>query len=136
MRWFASACGVSRLLFAAALLGSAGTGAAAAQSLAEQGKEIAEEHCSRCHVVDPANPFTGISSTPSFQLLVTALSDWKERFQTFYARRPHPAVIRMETIAPPTEDPPTTKTVELKLSDVDAIVAFAVSLKERAEQAD
>ncbi len=131
---FRSACGVLPPLLAAALLVSAGP--AAAQSLAERGKAIAEQHCSRCHVVDPDRPFTGISSTPSFQLLVTALADWKERFETFYARRPHPSVIRMEGIAPPTEEPPTTTTVELKLSDVDAIVAFAVSLKEKAEKAE
>jgi cytochrome c551/c552 len=109
---------------------------AGAQSLADQGKAIAEQHCSRCHVIDPDRPFTGISSTPSFQLLVTAFPDWKERFETFYSRRPHPAVVRFESVAPISPDPPTTKTVDLKLADVDAIVAFAVSLKEAAEKAD
>ncbi len=114
----------------------AGCAPAAAQSLADEGRALAEEHCVRCHVIDPASPFSGIGSTPSFQLLVTAFPDWKERFETFYGRLPHPSVIRFEGVAPLTEDPPTFKPVELKLEDVDAIVAFAVSLNEQAGQAD
>lgn len=107
---------------------------ASAQSLVDEGKAIAEKHCSRCHVVDPDRPFTGIASTPSFHLLVTAFPDWKERFETFYTRRPHPSVIRFEGIAPITKEPPTTATVNLKLEDVDAIVAFATHLKEEADK--
>lgn len=124
-----SACVAIGALFVAA-------GPALAQSPEEIGKAIAEEHCSRCHVVDPQKPFTGISSTPSFQLLVAAFPDWEERFETFYVRRPHPAVVRFEGIAPVSEEPPAVRTVDLKLSDVDAIVAYAASLKEAAEQAD
>ena len=30
------------------------------------GKQIAESHCSRCHIVDNKNSFGGIGSTPSF----------------------------------------------------------------------
>jgi hypothetical protein len=109
---------------------------AAPQSLVEKGKQIAETHCSRCHVVDPGRPFSGISSTPSFQLLVTALPDWKERFRTFYARRPHPAVVHFEGFDPLSDKPPTTQPVYLKLADIDAIVAFAASLKQAAEAGD
>lgn len=109
---------------------------AAAQSLVEQGKQIAETHCSRCHVVDPSRPFSGISSTPSFQLLVTAFPDWKERFETFYARRPHPAVMRLEGVDPLSQEPPTAQPVYLKLADIDAIVAFATSLNEAAKTGD
>jgi mono/diheme cytochrome c family protein len=109
---------------------------AAAQSLVETGRRIAEMHCSRCHVVDPEKPFAGISSTPSFQLLVTALPDWKERFETFYARRPHPSVMRFEGSDPLTDNPPTTQPVYLKVADIDAIVAFAVSLNEAGGAAD
>jgi hypothetical protein len=129
-----SPCAARQAIVVAALC--AGCGAAAAQSLADQGKAIAEQHCSRCHVIDPSKSFGGIGSTPSFQLLVKAFSDWKERFETFYGRRPHPSVVRFEGVTPITADPPTTKTVDLKLSDVEAIVAYAVSLKEAAEAAD
>ena len=123
-----------RLLTVLALF--AWTPDAAAQSLAEKGKAIAEQHCVRCHVVDPDSPFSGIGSTPSFQLLVTAFPDWRERFETFYGRLPHPSVIRFEGVAAISEDPPTFTPVQLQLSDVDAIVAFAVSLNETAETAD
>ncbi len=123
-----------RLLAAAA--GMALALPAAAQSSAEKGKAFAEQHCVRCHVIDPSSPFSGIGSTPSFQLLVTAFPDWKERFETFYGRLPHPSVIRFEGVAPITEGPPTFEPVHMKLSDVEAIVAFAVSLNEAAEQAD
>ena len=102
--------------------------AAAQDGLLRRGAEIADRHCGRCHVVDTRNRMRGISSTPSFPLLVRALPDWRERFRTFFARRPHPAVIRIEGIAPPTDDPPTTVPVELTLDDVDAIVAYAEAL--------
>lgn len=105
------------------------TGAASAQSPEEKGRALAMEHCSRCHVVDDANPFGGIASTPSFKLLVTALDDWKDRFETFHTRRPHPSVIRFDGIAPPTDALPTIKTVNLKLEDIDDIVAFVSWLK-------
>ena len=65
---------------------------AGAQSLAEKGEKLARLHCARCHVVADGNAFSGIGSTPSFRLLVNALDDWRERFETFHTRRPHPAV--------------------------------------------
>lgn len=102
-----------------------------AETAVEKGRAVALQHCSRCHVVDEANPFSGIASTPSFKLLVTALSDWKERFATFHTRRPHPSIIRFEGMTPLNDNLPTTKTVELKLEDIDAIVAFASWLKQQ-----
>lgn len=128
------ALAATRLLALAAIVISCAP--AGSQSLAEAGRRIAEEHCSRCHVVDPDDPFAGIGSTPSFRLLVTAFPDWRERFETFYGRRPHPAVVRFEGVAPLTEDPPANQTVDLKLDDIDAIVAFAVSLHDAAEAGD
>jgi cytochrome c5 len=115
---------------AAALMILAGAmSGAAAQSLADKGEELARTHCSRCHVVADGNAFSGIGSTPSFRLLVNALADWRERFETFHTRRPHPAVVRFEGIAPLSENPPTTRTVDLKLDDIPALVAYAASLK-------
>ena len=104
---------------------------AAPQSLAEKGEKLARQHCSRCHVVADDMGFAGIGSTPSFRLLVNALSDWRERFETFHTRRPHPAVVRLEGIAPLSEDPPTTRTVDLKLDDIPALVAYAATLKKQ-----
>jgi hypothetical protein len=63
-------------------------------ALALKGREIAIRHCARCHVVDRKNRFSGISSTPSFPLIVEALDDWEERFGSFHTRLPHPSVVR------------------------------------------
>jgi hypothetical protein len=94
-----------------------------------EGKSISENHCSRCHVVGKFNPNGGISSTPSFQLLVNALDDYKERFSTFYARPPHPAVIIIEGLKKRDRLPYNAKPVELTLKDVKNILMFAETLR-------
>ena len=52
----------------------------------------------RCHMIGDFNPFGGIGSTPSFQLLAMR-DDWLERFQTFYERRPHPVFVRVPGVS-------------------------------------
>ena len=106
-------------------------GASSAETEVDRGRTVAKLHCSRCHVVDDASPFSGIASTPSFKLIVTALDDWRDRFKTFHTRLPHPSVVRFEGVAPSSDALPTAKTVDLKLEDIDAIVAFASWLKEQ-----
>ena len=135
-RLAASMCVFSRLFAAIAVATAAiillgPMSSAGAQSLAEKGGKLARLHCARCHVVVDGNAFSGIGSTPSFRLLVNALSDWRKRFETFHTRRPHPAVVRFEGVTPLSEDPPTTRTVDLKLDDIPALVAYAASLKEQ-----
>ncbi len=98
-------------------------------ALEERGLEIAEKHCSRCHVVNEDNRFGGISSTPSFPLLVNGLDDWEERFSNFYSRLPHPSVIRFEGDGIDREKPVLTVPVELLYSDVEALTAYARTLK-------
>ncbi|VAV89416.1 hypothetical protein MNBD_ALPHA08-2525, partial [hydrothermal vent metagenome] len=49
----------------------------------DEGRKISQANCTRCHVVGDYNPNGGISSTPSFQLMVNALKDYQERFNTF-----------------------------------------------------
>lgn len=93
------------------------------------GQEISELHCSRCHVVDDDKPFTGISSTPSFSLMVNRLSNWEDRFNTFFARRPHPAFLILEGSENPLVKEPATVPIELRLNDVEKIVEFARTLK-------
>ncbi len=96
----------------------------------EKGRKISETHCSRCHVVGDYNPTGGISSTPSFQLLVKRRPDWRERFATFYARRPHPAFLSITGIGRPMAHlPPNAAPVELPLSALRHIVAFAETLR-------
>ena len=98
---------------------------ASAQELSEKGRVLATTYCSRCHVVGEADRFGGISSTPSFRILVKALDDWRDRFETFHARPPHPSVIRIDGSDPISQAPPTTTQVFLKIEDVDALVAYA-----------
>lgn len=116
-------------LIAAITTMSIGVPSARAQSLSEKGLALSREHCARCHVIEASNRFSGISSTPSFPMMVRALADWRERFETFHARLPHPSVIRIEGVAPPSDAPPTTRLVRLKPEDIDAFVAYAETLR-------
>jgi len=106
---------------------------AAAQSpgeaLVQRGKALSQLHCARCHVVTPENRMTGISSTPSFMIMVSALEDWHDRFATFLARRPHPAHLRFENEPPrPQDSPATLAEVILTQDDLEAILAYAERL--------
>lgn len=94
----------------------------------EKGHAIAVEHCSRCHVVGDHNPMGGIGSTPSFRLLRT-MTDWRERFESFYARRPHPVHVRIEGLPLRTQLPPNAAPFMLTVEDVDHIVALAETLE-------
>jgi hypothetical protein len=72
---------------------------AAADGDVEAGRKVAEQHCARCHVVGGYNKYGGIGSTPSFQLLANSFPDYKDRFETFFARRPHPVFVIIEGTA-------------------------------------
>ena len=100
-----------------------------APALVAKGREIAAQHCSRCHVIDDENRFKGISSTPSFPLLVNALADWQERFESFHTRLPHPSVIRFK--GDPVDESQGVRMVpvELEYADIKPLVAYARSLK-------
>ena len=69
--------------------------ALAGEGDAEAGRKLAAKHCTRCHVVADINPRGGIDSTPKFQRLAK-FDDYDDRFQTFYARRPHPMFVQIE----------------------------------------
>ncbi len=96
----------------------------------KSGDAIAHAHCSRCHVVSDKTRMAGIGSTPSFHA-IKYLKDWRERFQTFFARQPHPAFVRIEGVPPPTDLPPYAKPVPLKPEAVDDIIAYMETLKAR-----
>lgn len=94
----------------------------------EDGREVAQRHCSRCHVVGDFNPMGGIGSTPSFQFLAKR-DDYQERFSTFYVRRPHPVFTRIEGIDPWTDLPSHVATFEITPQQVDDILAFVETLR-------
>ena len=95
------------------------------------GKSFAQQHCSRCHVVGPGNPFGGISSTPSFSLMVNELADWQERFETFPARLPHPSIIRFKGEKVDPDAPILNVPIELEYDDIAALTAYALTLQKR-----
>jgi len=103
----------------------------AADGSVDEGRKIAQANCTRCHVVGDYNPNGGISSTPSFQLMVNALKDWEERFNTFYVRPPHPAVIIIKGIKKLDDLPFNAAPVTLTQKNVKDIAAFAETLKKK-----
>jgi mono/diheme cytochrome c family protein len=118
----------------AALAVFAAAPAAVAQGDVEQGRKFAEKHCSRCHVVGDYNPTGGISSTPSFQLLVKRRPDYQYRFQTFFERHPHPAFLSLKGEEREMEHlPPNAAPVEITCQDIENLAAFVEKLKKREE---
>jgi mono/diheme cytochrome c family protein len=95
---------------------------------ADAGWRFATTHCARCHVVGDHNKFGGIGSTPSFQLLARP-DDYLERFETFYARRPHPVFIRVPDVPKWSDAPVTIAEVEVTIDDIENIIAFVVTLR-------
>jgi mono/diheme cytochrome c family protein len=121
---------MKRPAFAVAILVAASfpIASASAGGDAEAGRKFSETHCSRCHVVGNFNPMGGIGSTPSFQLLAKR-DDRLERFETFFARRPHPVFVRMLDVARWTTLPSHVKEFEVTPANIDDIVAFVETLR-------
>lgn len=108
--------------------------ASAAQAAGDikRGERLAQVHCARCHVIGDYNKYGGIGSTPSFQLLVNAFPDYKARFETFFARRPHPAFVSIEGAGRPNPHlPPNAAPIKLPFEAVADLLAFAETLRKR-----
>jgi mono/diheme cytochrome c family protein len=95
---------------------------------AEKGRQIAVDHCSRCHVVPDYNPYGGIESTPSFKLLARR-DDYQERFEDFFARPPHPVFVRVPGVPKPTDDPAFVAQIEIQPEQLDDILAYVEALR-------
>ncbi|MDP6573737.1 MAG: cytochrome c [Rhodospirillales bacterium] len=124
----AMGCRAPSLALAAAAL--VATGPAGAEGDAGKGRRLAIEHCSRCHVIDDYNRFGGIGSTPSFQILAH-MPDYLERFQTFYARRPHPTVVNVPGVEAWTKLPAFVVKFTVRPEDIDALVTFVETLRKK-----
>jgi len=94
----------------------------------ESGRRLAREHCARCHVVGDFNPYGGVGSTPSFQLLAKR-DDWRERFETFYARRPHPVFVRVPEVDRWTDLPSPMAEFRVTQENLRNIMAFVRTLR-------
>ena len=99
-----------------------------ADSQIERGFELARQYCSRCHVIGDYNRMGGIGNSPSFAWMVKSV-DWRERFQTFYARRPHPVFVRVPGYARWSNVAPYYPPFEILLSEIDLITEYAGSLQ-------
>lgn len=97
------------------------------------GEKLSLAHCGRCHVINESNRMAGLGSTPSFGAL-RANESWLERFQSFFARNPHPSFTQVEGITEPFDitRPPPIVPVEITLEDLEAILAYV----SRMEPAD
>jgi mono/diheme cytochrome c family protein len=102
-------------------------GVAAAAGDRKKGRDIARQHCARCHVIGDHNRMGGIGSTPSFPLL-RRMVDWRERFGTFYNRRPHPVHVRVEGVRRWTNLPPNAEPFTITQDNVDDILAFVEAI--------
>lgn len=119
----------SAIAVAAGLAVFLATTSASAGEVAE-GRRLAAQHCARCHVVSEDNRYGGIGSTPSFRLLAKAFPDWRTRFETFYARRPHPAFLAIEGRGRLRADlPANAHPVVLPASAIDDLVALAEHIR-------
>ena len=97
---------------------------------AARGRDIALTHCTRCHVVGNYNPNGGISSTPSFQILLKRRPDWLDRFETFHVRPPHPAFLAVAGLGRKREDlPANAHPINIELKHIEDIVAFVKTMK-------
>ena len=96
----------------------------------DAGEVLALQHCGRCHVINEKNRFGGIGSTPSFGALRT-LPGWLDRFEAFFTLNPHPSFTQVEGMTEPfsIERPSHIAPIHLTLDDVEAITAYAASIK-------
>ncbi len=94
-----------------------------------RGEELSFINCARCHVIGTRNLMKGIGSTPSFGLL-RGFPDWQERFMTFYARAPHPAITQIEGITEPFDPsrPPTIEPLLLTVDQLEDILTFVATV--------
>ena len=95
---------------------------------AEEGFELSVRYCSRCHVIGDFNRLGGIGNSPSFTWMVKS-DDWRERFMTFYMRRPHPVFARVPGYPLWSNSDPYYPPFEVTLEEIEAITEYAGTLQ-------
>ena len=95
-----------------------------------EGEALSLTHCGRCHVIGPQNAMNSIGSTPSFAVL-RAMSDWDNKFFSFYVLRPHGVFTQIEGLTPPFDPavPSPIAPVRMTAEDLDAIVAYVAQVE-------
>ena len=115
-------------VFASSLLAFTSLPLSRASNSADLGFELSKQLCSRCHVIGEYNRMGGIGNSPSFTWMVKS-SDWRERFLTFYARRPHPVFTRVPGYALWSDATPYYPPFEITRDEIDLIVAYVETLR-------
>jgi len=96
-----------------------------------RGLEIASKHCSRCHVVSNNNRFSSIETTPSFFGL-RAMKDWRERFNEFFVRPPHPALVNVLDVTERSKKLPAfVSEIDLTLDQIEDLISYVEKLKKK-----
>ena len=95
---------------------------------AVEGFELSVRHCSRCHVIGDFNRLGGIGNSPSFTWMVKS-DDWRERFMTFYMRRPHPVFARVPGYPLWSDSDPYYHPFEVTREEIEAITEYAGTLQ-------
>ena len=108
------------------------TESAMSENTALLGFEVAKIHCARCHVIGQYNRMGGIGNAPSFQAMANN-EDYKERFSTFYARRPHPVFVRVPGYARWSNAAPYNPEFKISHEEIDQLAAYAASLHTKGE---
>ena len=116
-------------IFAGAFLLPLGIPLSHGDEEAKQGFELSRQFCSRCHVIGEYNRMGGIGNSPSFTWMVKN-DDWRDRFLTFYARRPHPVFARVPGYALWSNADPYYPPFEITLDEIDLIVSYVETLRE------
>ena len=84
--------------------------------------------------VDPAAFWRGFSALlhdmkPQNRALLARRDDWRERFETFYARRPHPVFVRVPDVPRWTDLPSHVEPFTVTLQDIADVVSFIETLE-------
>ena len=116
-------------VFTWALLTFTGLPLSHASDSAELGFQLSRQLCSRCHVIGEFNRMGGIGNSPSFTWMVKS-DDWRERFLTFYSRRPHPVFTRVPGYALWSDVEPYYPPFQITLDEIDLIVAYVETLRD------
>ncbi len=95
---------------------------------AKKGEDIAIEHCRRCHVI-PGQNNMGIGISPSFKAMIQSpATDWRHKFEVFYALRPHPSFVIIREFRTTPEFPLGITPVVIAVDDLDHLMAYVDKL--------
>ena len=94
-----------------------------------QGQALALARCGRCHVVNETNRMNGMGQAPSFAVM-RGITDWRNRFATFYVLNPHPSFTQVAGITPPfpANLPPAIVPIEVTQDELEAILAYVATI--------